>query len=77
MFKYRLKNPFKLKRYPRKRYSPKPSFKDLHSLERDIQRLEQKVEALIKFSGFDTVNGVIMDEEDAKKYKAQHNHFTF
>jgi hypothetical protein len=46
-------------------------FKRINTLEEEIYNLKNKLNTLITLSGFDIIDNVIMEESDAKKYKAQ------
>ena len=72
MFKLiRRLNPFR-RRYkrPGRSYNKRRN-KEIGGLFADINRLESKIDRLIVLSGFEEVKGVIMDENDAKKYQDQ------
>ena len=72
---YRRKRRYNKRRY--KHYKAKNTFANTHlssdvtMLFKGLHDLEKKVNKLIKVSGFRDVNGIIMDEHEAKKYEDQ------
>ncbi len=67
-------NPFYKKKTYKKSYKfdrLKPMTEDISYLTDRVHELERKLDALTAMSGFKVVRGVIMDEQDAKKYKEQ------
>lgn len=69
---YRKKRRYNKRRYRNHRVNVQQS-DDIQQLFRNIFNLERKVNKLIKVSGFRDVNGIIMDEHEAKKYEDQDN----
>ena len=64
--KYLFRKLFKRKK---RRYYPKPSFKHINNLETEIYQLRGELNSLAHSVNRTSVNGVYMDEKDAKKYK--------
>ena len=64
--KYLFRKLFKRKK---RRYYPKPNFKHINNLETEIYQLRVELNSLAHSVNRTSVNGVYMDEKDAKKYK--------
>ena len=59
----------KLFRRKKRRYYPRPSFIHINHLENEIYNLRTELNSLARSVNRRSVNGVYMNEKDAKKYK--------
>ena len=58
---------------PRKRYYNKVSFKHIDEIYRELHKVRDEIRSLATSVKRQKIQGIYMDEKDAKKYKDQDN----